>query len=135
MFESFTQIDTPLEYTESAVAVVLFLIGLGAGSWLGKFIYGFLLLVLLAIPVWEIANGLLSGWKDISLGSAGLGLIIAILNQLPDQIGFKALPSNKPILNLISDCYIGIVLFPLSNAYKRIEVLEDKIKANENNRE
>jgi hypothetical protein len=105
MFESFTQIGTPLEYAESAVAVVLFLIGLGAGSWLGKFIYGFLLLVLLAIPVWEIANGLLSGWKDISLGSAGLGLII------------------------------GIVLFPLSNAYKRIEVLEDKIKVNENNRE
>jgi hypothetical protein len=32
--------------------------------------------------------------------------LIAILNQLPDQIGLKALRSNKPILNLISDCYI-----------------------------
>lgn len=112
MLESFTQIDTPLEYVESAVAVVLFLIGLGAGSWLGKFIYGFIsgifLLGLLAIPVWEIANGFLSGWKDISLSSVGLGLMI------------------------------GIVLFPLyslSNAYKRIEVLENKIKETENNKE
>jgi hypothetical protein len=39
---------------------------------------------------------------------------IAILNQLPDQIGLKALRSNKPILNLISDCYTMIgVLDPL----------------------
>jgi TRAP-type C4-dicarboxylate transport system permease small subunit len=110
MFESFKQIDTPLEYGESAVAV--FLIGLRAGSWLGKFIYGFMLgilfLGLLAIPIWEIANGSLSGWRDISLGSVGLGLII------------------------------GIVLFPLyslSNAYQRIEALENKIKLTENNRE
>jgi hypothetical protein len=36
---------------------------------------------------------------------------IAILNQLPDQIGLKALHSNKPILNLISDCYISQVEF------------------------
>lgn len=109
MLESFTQIDTPLEYGQSAVAVVLFLIGLGAGSWLGKFIYEFILATLffglLAIPVWEIANGFLSGWKDISLGSVGLGL------------------------------FIGILLFPLnflSNTYKRIEALENKIKETEN---
>ena len=112
MFETFTQIDTPLEYGESAVASVLFLVGLGAGRWLGKFIYGFiaaiLFLGLLAIPIWEIANGSLSGWKDISLGSVGLGLII------------------------------GTVLFPLyslSDAYKRIEVLEEKNKEIEHKRE
>jgi hypothetical protein len=43
--------------------------------------------------------------KSLSLGS--LCCYIAILNQLPDQIGLKALRSNKPILNLISDCYIS----------------------------
>jgi uncharacterized membrane protein YciS (DUF1049 family) len=110
MFDSFTQIDTPLEYGESAVAVVLFIIGLSVGSWLGKFIYqfisGMIFLGLLAIPVWEIANGLLTGWKDISLGSVGLGLII------------------------------GTILFPLFSLlsnYEKIQVLENKIKATENN--
>jgi hypothetical protein len=112
MFESLTQIDTPIEYGESAVAVVLFLLGLAAGGWLGKFIYGFivslLFLGLLAIPIWGIANGFLLGWKNIILGSVGLGLSI------------------------------GIVLFPLylfSNAYERIEKLEDKIKATQSNKE
>lgn len=111
-FESFTKIDTPLEYGESAVAVIMFIVGLVAGSWLGKFVYqfviGILVLGLLAIPVWEIANGSFTGWKDVSLGSVGLGLII------------------------------GIVIFPLSSlakVYDRIEVLEEKIKAGESNKE
>jgi signal-transduction protein with cAMP-binding, CBS, and nucleotidyltransferase domain len=48
------------------------------------------------------------GEKVIRQGHDSNYLCIAILNQLPDQIGLKALRSNKPILNLISDCYIII---------------------------
>jgi hypothetical protein len=59
-------------------------------------------------------NGTLAPRNHLTLGShianhLSSPLIlsdIAILNQLPDQIGLKALRSNKPILNLISDCYI-----------------------------
>lgn len=111
-FKSLTQIDTPLEYEESVVAVIMFIVGLVAGTRLGKSIYEFILgiffLGLLVIPVVEIANGSFTGWKNISLGSVGLGLIIGI---------------------------IFFPLFSLFKVYDRIEALEGKIKAAENNQE
>ena len=83
MFKVFKTLDTPIEWAESAIAIITVLLGLGIGNWISskiyQFILGCLVLFLVALPVFSLANGDVTTWQDILVESFGLGLLSAFL--------------------------------------------------------
>jgi hypothetical protein len=83
MFEVFKTLDTPIEWAESGIAVITVILGLGIGNWISskiyQFIFGFLAISLIVLPVFLIANGNVTTWQNIVFTSLGLGFLFAFL--------------------------------------------------------
>jgi predicted PurR-regulated permease PerM len=79
----FSNIDTSLEYGESALAVFLLILGLGLGTFISRFIYPLLaavvFLLLIALPVLAIDRGIVTGWHDVAIDSVIFGGLLGFV--------------------------------------------------------
>ena len=84
MFEVFKTLDTPIEWAESAIAIIMLCVGLGIGNWISSKIYQFILgsltVLFIVLPVFLIANGNVITWQNIVFTSLGLGFLFAFVS-------------------------------------------------------
>lgn len=79
----FSNIDTSLEYGESALAVFLLILGIGLGTFISRFIYPLLaagvFLLLIVIPIAAIDRGIMAGWHDVAIDSVIFGGLLGFV--------------------------------------------------------
>jgi hypothetical protein len=76
-------LDTPLEWVESAIAVVMLFIGFCLGSFFAvkifKLLSGIALLGVLYFVVSQIGQGFWTSWQELTGGILGIGFLLSFL--------------------------------------------------------